>query len=85
MSPTGLKAELPGRSWVRLSGMSRGAKQKWVGAGVGLPSPPPGNQQQLEALGLGPAQGRADRTAGQMMGLTFPVRWKPENTGFLQR
>lgn len=44
VSPKGLKAELLGRSWVRLSGMSRGAKQKQGRGRSGTPSPPPGDQ-----------------------------------------
>lgn len=58
---------------------NRGRGRFWT------PFPHPGDQGQLEAFGLGPEQGRADRTTGQMMGLTFAVRGKPENTLLLQR
>lgn len=68
-----LQAEL------RLSGMSRGTKQR-RGRGRSWTPLTPGDQGQLEVLGLGPEQGRADRTSGQMLGLTFPVRWRPEDT-----
>lgn len=81
--PRALQAELPRRSRVRLSGMSRGTKQK-QGRGRNWTPFIPGDQGQLEALGLVPEQGRADRRAGQMLELTFPVRWRPEDTLPLQ-
>ena len=64
--------------------MSRGTKQR-RGRGRSWTPLTPGDQGQLEVLGLGPEQGRADRTSRQMLGLTFPVRWRPEDTLPLQR